>query len=356
MTSDDAVCWPLFPACEAVRVHLTPGGVRRIVAAYMALGVAASISFARRRTHGALATLLAASAIGTCIYLLDYRLRLNQSYMLAWVVGVFLFARRKVEALSALLVAFYVAAGFLKLTPDWLTGRALYARPWLVPESLVSASCVYVAVLEIVFAWGLLSRRAIVRRAVLAQLALFHVVSWPVVGWFYPMLMFGLLSIFAFAEHDHQTVTFAMLRGPSIGSVLRVVGLFASMQFVPALFRGDVALTGEGRLFRLHMFDARVSCMGGAVIRVPNRAPWTVPLVAGESDVRSQCDPIIVLSHARRVCKEPWAQAEGVVVDVSVDAKRASDAEARPLVRIADACNSPVAYSLFHENPWIVAR
>ena len=356
LTSDDVVCWPLFPACEAVRTHLTPGSVRRIVATYMALGVAASISFARKRTLAAVATLLAASAMGTCVYFLDYRLRLNQSYMLAWVVGVFVFARRKVEALSALLVAFYVAAGFLKLTPDWLTGRALYAQPWLVPESLVPASCVYVVVLELVLVWGLLSQRALVRRAVLAQLALFHAVSWPVVGWFYPLLMLGLLSIFVFAEHEHRIVTWAVLRGPSSGSLLRVIGLFAAMQLVPAFFRGDAALTGEGRLFALHMFDARVSCTGGAVIRTPGRAPRTIPLVAAESDVRSQCDPIVLVSHARRVCKEPWARTEGTVVDVSVDAKRASDPEAMPLVRIADACNVPLAYSPFHENRWIVAR
>jgi hypothetical protein len=356
VTSDDAVCWPIFPACEAVRAHLTAGSVRRIVAVYMALGLAASLSFARKRTSIALATLLAASVLGTCIYLLDYRLRLNQSYMLAWVVGVFVFARRKFEALSALLVAFYVAAGFLKLTPDWLSGRALYARPWLVPESLVPASCVYVVVLELVLVWGLFNRRAFVRRLVLAQLVLFHAVSWPVVGWFYPLLMFGLLSLFLFAERERQPPTFAsLLGGPSRASVLRVVGALAVMQLVPALFRGDAALTGEGRLFALHMFDARVACTGGAVIRAPGRASRTIPLVA-ESDVRSQCDPIVLLAHAQRVCKEPWARAEGTIVDVSVDAKRASDTEPRPLVRIVDACNAPTSYSAFHENRWIVAR
>lgn len=357
LTGDDAVCWPFLPACEAARAHLTPGAVRRVVALYMALGAAAAISFVTRRTRAAVFTLIAASLIGTAVYVLDYRLRFNQTYMLAWVVGTFLFTRgeRKVEALSALLAAFYVAAGLLKLTPDWWTGRALYARPWLVPEALVPASCVYVIVLEVVLVWGLFSRRARVRRAVLAQLAIFHVVSWPVVGWFYPLEMLGLLSLFVLIERRHTD------KGPP-RPTLRGAGVvlvpFAAMQLVPALFRGDAALTGEGRMFTLHMFDARVSCTGGAIVRAAgdeSRAR-TIPLTASGSDVRSECDPIVLVAHARSLCREPWARRADVVVDVAVDAKRATDPAMRPLVRAADVCRHPPAYSLVRENPWIVAR
>jgi hypothetical protein len=42
-------------------------------------------------------------------------------------------------------------------------------------------------------------------------------------------------------------------------------------------------------------------------------------------------------------------------VDVEVDAKRATDPEKRPLVRIPDACTSLPDYAL-REKPWIVAR
>lgn len=336
LASDDVVCWPIVP-CEGIRSHLTRTTVRALVAIYIALGASTAISFALRRTRSAIVTFAGACALGTFVYALDYRLRFNQTYMLAWICLAFLFAKKKVETLSWLLAAFYFAAGLLKLTPDWLSGKALYASPLFVPESLVPAACVYVVVLELVVVWGLFHARATIRRAALAQLVLFHVVSWPVVGWFYPLEMLGLLSIFVVGEP---------LPYRSMRDALPFLVPFAIAQLVPALFRGDAALTGEGRMFALHMFDAKVSCTGGAVI-----GGRTIPLVAEGSDVRSQCDPIIVLAHAKRLCRGSNAR-----IDVKVDAKKASDDRLRPLVRIDDLCTAPPSYSVLHENPWIVAR
>ncbi len=355
LTGDDVVCWPFFPACDVVRAHLSPSLVRQLVAVYAGLGVAAAVAFLMRRAAG-LGTLLASASVGAFVHALDYRMRLNQTYMLAWVVLVFALARDTRKALTALLVAFYVASGVLKLGPEWLSGRALYARPWLVPDALVPAACAYVVLLEVVLVWGLLSRRRVVRALTLAQLALFHLVSFPVVGWYYPVLMAGLLSLFVLG--DGAPVTFAILLeglGPR-ASALRVVGVFGALQLVPACFRGDAALTGEGRLVALHMFDAKVSCEGGAVVRAGARAPVTIPLVAEGSDTRSKCDPIILLAHARLVCREPWARAPDTRVSVEVDAKRATDPAMRPLVRIPDVCAHAPDYALLRENAWIVAR
>ena len=336
LAGDDVVCWPIVP-CEDLRSHLSRTTVRVLVAIYIALGASTAISFALRRTKSAIVTFIGACVLGTFVYALDYRLRFNQTYMLSWICLAFLFAKKKVETISALIGAFYFAAGLLKLTPDWLSGRALYAKPLFVPEALVPAACIYVVVLELVFVWGLFSRRPMVRRVVLAQLALFHLVSWPVVGWFYPLEMLGLLSIFVLGEP---------LPHRSLRHALPFLVPFALAQLVPALFKGDAALTGEGRMFALHMFDAKVSCSGGAVI-----GDRTIPLVAEGRDVRSQCDPIILLAHAKRLCRGTNAR-----IDVAVDAKKASDASMRPLVRIEDLCPSPPSYSVLHENPWIVAR
>lgn len=338
LTSDDVVCWPVLPACGDVREHLSRTTVRALVAVYIALGISSAISFTLQRTRSATITLLATCALGTFVYALDYRLRFNQTYMLSWICIVFFLAKRKVEAISWMLAAFYFAAGLLKLTPDWLSGRALYAKPLFVPASLVPAACVYVVLLEVVLVWGLFSARRRVRLAVLAQLALFHVVSWPVVGWFYPLEMLALLSIFVLGE----PVSVSTVR-----SALPFLVPFAFAQLVPAFFRGDAALTGEGRMFALHMFDASVSCAGGAIV-----GSQTIPLAAEGSDVRSRCDPVILLAHAKQLCRRrPNAR-----IDVAVDAKKASDAEMRPLVRIEDVCSAPPSYSVLRENPWIVAR
>jgi hypothetical protein len=149
--------------------------------------------------------------------------------------------------------------------------------------------------------------------------------------------MLGLLSIFLIGE----PIPFRSLR-----AALPFLIPFAFAQLVPAFFRGDASITGEGRLFALHMFDANISCTGGAVI-----GAQTIPLVAEGSDIRSRCDPIIILAHAKRLCRVP-----GERIDVRVDAKTASDPAMRPLVRIEDICGSPPSYSVLRENPWIVAR
>jgi hypothetical protein len=358
VTGDDSVCWPLLSGCEGLRAYLSPWLVRRVVAIYIALGASAALLFLRRRPRAALVTFLAATALGLAVYALDYRMRFNQTYMFACIALVFLVTKRRLETASVLLACFYFWAGTLKLTRDWLTGAALYAPPLFIPSSLLPASCVYVVVLELVLVWGLFSSRAWVRRGVLLQLVLFHVVSYPVVGWFYPLTMFGLLSVFVLGRE--QPVTFASLRALSSRerrSVSFVAAGFAILQLVPWMFRGDSAVTGEGRLFALHMFDARVACRGGATLMVPAEPPAAVAVLPPSvTESRTLCDPIVILSNVRRACREPWARVAGARLDVAVDAKRASDPEMRPFIRIDDACHDTPTYSLLRENPWIVRR
>jgi len=329
VTGPDVACWPLVP-CEALRGWLTPWWAKRLVAVYIGLGVAAAIAFARGR--GGKKTLFAASVVGLFVYALDYRMRFNQTYMFGWVLGAFLLAKDPLASVRALVVSFYFWAGTLKLNREWLSGAALYAKPWLVPERLVPAACAYVVALELGLVFGLLSRRRWVRHVVLAQLAAFHVVSVTVVGWFYPLLMFGLLSVFVLEDEARVE--------------RRTFGVFALFQIAPYAFGGDPALTGEGRLFALHMFDARVVCRG--VARVDGAG---FPLVDDADEARTRCDPIVILARLRRLCREH----PGATIDAAVDARRTSETSLRPLVRIDDACRAAPVYSVWRRNPWIVS-
>ena len=54
--------------------------------------------------------------------------------------------------------------------------------------------------LEMVIIFGVYARKNWIFWATLGQLAVFHIYSWPIVGYYYPMLMFGLCSIFALAR------------------------------------------------------------------------------------------------------------------------------------------------------------
>ena len=352
-TDEDSVCWPLFPDCDRVRSHLTASGVRDAVVLYCALGVLAAILFARRRCGPALALFLAASVLGTLLYALDYRLRLNQTYMFGWVVLAFLFAPDKRQVTALLVALFYFWAGTLKLNREWVSGAALYARPLFVPESLLPLACVYVLLLELVVVWGLFAPSARVRWCVYAQLLLFHAVSWPVVGYFYPLLMLGLTAIYPLTwlrERGGVARVGWMSRAPAV-----VAALFSGAQLVPYLFPGDSAITGEGRTFALHMFDARVECRGGAILRAPSSARSRALLINDRLEPRLRCDPIVLFAEATRLCRLLAARPEPPAVDVAIDAKRSSDDAMQPLLHIGDFCVQPLAYSPWHHNVWIGA-
>jgi hypothetical protein len=363
-TGDDRVCWPLAPHCDRVRALLSPALVAGAIAVYMALGAAAALLFAlpranAARANAAVATFAVAALAGTALCSLDYRLRFNQTYMLAWVVIAILVAPRKAQVIQALVALFYLWAATLKLNPEWLSGAALYEKPFLVPASLVPAACVYVLVLEMVLIWGLFSPDARWRWAVYAQLLLFHALSWNVVGYFYPLLMFGLTAVYplVWLRAPGETLTLARLRADP--GARRAVGgaalLFSAFQLAPRLLPGDTAITGEGRLFALHMFDARVECTGGATLRAQDGALSRAALINEHEDARTRCDPIVLVAQGQRLCRLLAQQGDARRVDVAIDAKRVTDERAQPLIHVDDFCHQSTEYSPWHHNAWIGA-
>jgi hypothetical protein len=360
VTGEDCVCWPFLPACAGARALLTPASATGLVVAYGALGVAAAALFAAARVRAAVLVFVTAAVLGTSLYALDYRLRMNQTYMLSWCVAAFLFAPRKAEVLQVAVALFYVWAGALKLNREWVSGAALYEQPLLVPRVLTSEACIYVLVLELGLVWALFATSRRWRWAVYGQLVLFHAVSWKVVGYFYPLLMLAVTSIYPLVwwlEHE-RTLTWARLRAePSlrapVGSMAAVFSLF---QLVPHFFAGDTAVTGEGRLFAIHMFDARVECEGGAVLRTAAGPVARATLIADGSDVRTRCDPIVIAAQANRLCRLVADRPVPTTVDVAIDAKRSTDGAMRPLVRVPDFCHQGIEYSPWHHNAWIQVR
>jgi hypothetical protein len=359
VTGEDYACWPLWPGCEDVRPHLSVSLVTSAVVLYALLGSTAAALFLLRRPRAALVAFVVAAVLGTSIYALDYRLRLNQTYMASWVVLALVFAPRPNRAIPVLVALFYFWAGTIKWNREWLTGAALYARPALVPQALVPAACVYVALLETVLVWGLFSSRPWTRWAVYAQLLVFHATSYSVVGWFYPLVMLALTSIYplTWVLSPADALTSAALLGDRetrrIGAGVTLV--FSAFQLVPWLFPGDTAVTGEGRLFTLHMFDARVECRGGAIVRGASSPARGVALINDRLETRLRCDPIVLRDTAERLCGLVASRPDAgrVNVDVAVDAKRATDPSFRPLIHVDDFCHAGIDYSLWHHNAWI---
>jgi hypothetical protein len=352
------ICWPFFEECHRFR-FLTPTGVDALLWAYLALSLAAVALFARRPTVGwAYASLLVLETLKTLIIVQDYRLRMNQHYMAFFVALVFLAFPVKRRLLQYLVVLFYFWAGTLKLNRDWLSGAMFGARSLLwIPADLVPLACAYVIVLESVLVFGLFSRRRWIFWGTLGQLLLFHLISYPVVGLYYPSLMSSLLSIFPLARligrESEGPGLAALARGLEPVPTYALLAGFSALQLVPHMFPGDSAITGEGRLFALHMFDAQVVCEAHVTVHDAqggSRRVQIVPLVPG----RVRCDPIVYLSFARALCRQGKEHRRWVDLDLSLGSRRASESRLHPVVELDRFCGQTIHYDVWRPNPWIL--
>jgi hypothetical protein len=361
----EPICWPLLPECGHLRV-LDPAALSWVLLAYLLAAVAVGALFlSPRQTPSAYWGLLALNALKAGIMLLDFRLRMNQHYMAFAASAAFLFMPGKRNAIRVLVVLFYVWAGTLKLNWEWISGAGLYRPIWFFSGWGVVAACLYVIVLELVVSWGLLARRAAIFWAAFGQVILFHVFSWPVVGFFYPLLMFAILTIFPMcrlmperraAAAAEDGLLAAFWRGRERWPTYATAASFSLLQLTPYAFPGDHALTGEGRLYALHMFDARPVCEGYASLRQADGTQVRVDLRL-RLDTRIACDPVVFYNRARNLCRRPeTAPVSFRDLDLFLWARRATDRDLRPLIALEGFCARNVGYNPFWHNRWILTE
>jgi hypothetical protein len=357
----EPICWPLVPACENIRV-LSAAGVALLLRAYFAAAIGAGLLFAfRQLVPWAYAGLVLVNVLKLGVMLLDYRLRMNQHYMGFFATFAYLFVPQKRDTLRVLITLFYFWAGTLKLNWEWVSGAGLYRPMWPFSGAGVVVACIYVIVLELGVAWGLLARRAWVFWAAFAQFLVFHALSWQVVGFFYPLLMFAILAIFPLSRFVEprdrpEGLLAAFGSGREAWSVYALAGLFSVLQLIPYAFPGDRALTGQGRLYALHMFDARATCVGWADLHnvdgTTTRRDLKLPL-----DTRIACDPIVYFNRARNLCRRRDAGRVAFEdLDLFLSARRSSDSEMKRVIATNGFCAKRERYDLFRHNAWILTE
>jgi hypothetical protein len=354
----EAVCWPLLAGCETFRaltVQQLAWGLRGYFAA--ALLVAVLFLIPRRTTLAGLG-LAGLSLFQLLFAALDFRLRANQHYMVLWVSAVFLLWPSKRDAIRVLLVLFYLWSSTLKLNAEWISGAALPVADWIIPASLAAAACIYLIVLEAGMSWGLLAGAGWIFWGALAQFYLFHAVSWQQVGFYFPMVMFLLLSLFPLIRlgpggREPISVLARLVRGRLRPSTYALMAGFSLFQLPPLLIPGDASLTGEGRSYALHMVDAGVRCRGWAVVRRQDGSTFEVDL-QGKTVLRIACDPIVIAERARNICEGRSRFAAGAVeLDLHLVARRGSAPALQTLIDLPGFCGRTVRYNPFGRNDWI---
>ena len=357
----EPICWPLVLECEKLRV-LSAAGVALLLRAYFAAAIGAGLLFASRRlVPWAYAGLVLVNLLKLGVMLLDYRLRMNQHYMGFFAAFAYLLVPGKRDALRVLVTLFYFWAGTLKLNWEWISGAGLYRPMWPFSGVGVVLACVYVLGLELGVAWGLQAKRAWLFWTSFAQFLVFHALSWQVVGFFYPLLMFAILAIFPLSRlveprDPSEGLLVALWRGHALRSVYALAALFSLLQLVPYAFPGDRTLTGQGRLYALHMFDARATCVGWADLRYADgtttRRDLKLPL-----DTRIACDPIVFFNRARNLCRQRDAGHIAFEdLDLFLSARRASDGEMKRVIATRGFCAKGQRYDPFRHNAWILTE
>ncbi len=313
---------------------------------YLTVAVAALLLFTRRWTAPAgYLVLLALELVKVLIIAQDYRLRLNQHYMAFFVALAFLLFPAKRRALQYLIILFYFWAGTIKLNPEWLSGASLYRREFLwLPEALVPAACAtsscwrpsWCSVCSLA-AHGSSGRPSL-------QLALFHAMSWPIVGFFYPSLMFALLTIFPLSRlfsTESERPSFAENRGPARAPVdLRAPRGLLAAPAGPVRVPGRLGDHRPGAALR----PPHVRRAGG--VRVARDAPRRarrdrrIRVETGRGSARVRCDPIVHFNIARALCRQGAVNGRWTEVDLSLRSRRTTDPELRSVVEIEGFCRA----------------
>ena len=354
----ESLCWPFWESCHAYALPVAV--VNAGLWLYLLLALVTAGCFLSRRVTAGYWLLLLVNVIRVFVMLQDYRLRANHHYMLNCMVIVYLLLPYTRAMLRHMLVSIYFWAGALKLDPDWLSGATLYSQDKLwFPRTLVPAACVYVVVLEMGMIWGLYSRRPWVFWGTLAQLALFLYTSWPIVGFWYPTLMVCLLSILPLLRLLPAPGESAVAAQPrpqrAYALAAAVAVVFAAFQMVPRTFPGDTAVTGEGRMFALHMFDARVECEATFTHHLADGDRVEVRREATKLPHRSRCDPLIYYALARNACARIAASptAAAADFDVSLRSRRSSSVEYTDVLDVRNFCATQPRYAMWRHNDWI---
>ena len=327
-----------------------------VLLVYFLVGLFTATALFESRIRRFWCGLLVLNVVLFCIMSLDYRLRANEFYMLFWVNGVFLLSRHPRWTIPITILSFYFWAGILKVNREWLSGAILYHDLWLIPRASVPAACLYVVILELVFIWGLLARRGWVVAGVIGQLALFHLQSLSQIHWIYPLLMGAILSWFVLdrlvGARAGRADLGGLLGGRAPRGAYAVMAAFAVLQLVPSLYRGDSTLTGQGRVFALHMFEARQQCDVTATHQDGTELE-RFDLKLASLAPRMVCDPTVYFSRATTLCRTRRTLDPSFDVHLLMRAKRTTDLDFKVIIDEPRFCAGEHEYRLWRNNDWL---
>ncbi len=332
------VCWSFAPDCKNI-AGLIVSYQKEILLLYFFFSVLTGTLLLLKKVRWGYGLFLFLEMIKLGYHLSDYRHMGNYHYMVHIINFLFLFALNKKNIIKLFLVLFYLGAGIIKFNTDWLSGMALLAPTYLLGKWLEWA-CVYVIILELLFVFGLLSNKKNLRSLVLIQLIAFHLYSWHIVGYYYPCIMLGMISLFIIDKDDFRFHFDKKEKG--------YIVFFVLAQAIPLIFSMDSGLTGKYRVLSLNMLDAKSVCETNLFLKYKNKTIEYNPDFL-DTGVRIQCDPILTVNKIYQTCEDQKKNADFLDIDFNHQVKRISSAENIIDWTYRDVCKNKISISFFGE-------
>jgi hypothetical protein len=341
----EPLCFPFFPNCDLWRNLISPFGWSAILYIYLILSLFTIYLFVNKeKIKMAYFMLIFVTLFKALLQFSNYNFMGNYHYMIYLITLIYLFVPGKISFIKIMIVAFYFSAGILKINIDWLSGAAMISTP-VLKGNLLLASLYYVIFLELLFSFGLLIKNQVLRVFCLFQFIAFHIFSWHVVGFFYPLVMFCLLSIFLLDEYsiwkNHKKNNNIILelinfKNPRLHYFILLIFIF--LQIIPNLITKDPSLSGAPRLSSLNMFDSRTECQS---ILIAHRSKDSIHIERPlkHLGVRLQCDPLIYLNQAHQLCRQNQNSKEFEKLSLSLLSRRVTANDYVKVLDFKDICS-----------------
>ncbi|MFV8258800.1 hypothetical protein ACNQKP_13415 [Bdellovibrio bacteriovorus] len=350
--STPAVCWPLLSQCEAFK----PGPLllQILLGTYAALAVISLVLWPlKKKPAEAVGLLWVLLVFRLGFIILDYRLTGNYHYIPTLLTLAFLLIPERARSLPMTFFVLYFTAGLLKLNGQWLSGSAINER--LLPSVFTELGVWYVLVLELGFIFLLFAKSNRWFYFLFAQLVIFHLYSWHLTRFFYPSVMLLLLGTLLVTRPliSDWNIKATFQKVFALRSAVILTAIFLALQLPQYYLPGDAALTGEGRMYALIMYDGRVQCEPHVTLWKKDQSKETVPLLPPWLMTRTACDPLVYMRLAEHICQ--WTDRDPAVLqaDLTVPVRYQGDSDWQPLVTATNICKRPLSYSSFFPNPWI---
>lgn len=342
-----AICWPFFQSCGVYR-NLSIETWDLVAVVWLVLAGVTGLMFLSKRTvTWAYWCFLLLNALKLMLFVGEYRVMGNYHYMPFFVSFVFLFLNSKKPAILYMIACFYISAGLLKLDTEWLLGAA-FTNVSAVQGEALEWMLAYVVLFETLGALLLLCNNVWIFLFLFFQYIFFHAYSWHIVGYFYPLNMFCLLSAFLLFRFVPKGGFLKFVpREPITVATKYFLGVFLFINVVPRIIFPDLALTGKGRMFALNMLDARVHCHHFSYI-VKEKEVVEVSSKRRDLALRIKCDPLIFFEEASEICQ---SLEEGERLATYLVARKRTQKEWLKVFSYEDFCGENIHMNWYGDFP-----